>query len=224
VLITSRARLAGIEGSRWTELDGFTDEEARNMLTRAVRDHRATDRAAAARIARMSGGLPLAVRIVAARLMARPDWTLANLANLLSDEHRRLDLLRSGDLDVRASLASSYDRLAHPTRRLLRMLAHLNLPSFPEWLATVALGGSPQAAAERLGTLVDVTHLLAVAGVDETGQVRYRCHDLVRIFARDRSENEDRPADVRATVERMEKYVAMRTRTTKRYGFSTMSA
>jgi DNA-binding SARP family transcriptional activator len=207
VLVTSRARLAGIEGSRWTELGGFTDDEARHMLTSAVRDHRATDRAAAARIARISGGLPLAVRIVAARLMARPDWTLANLATLLSDEHRRLDLLRSGDLDVRASLASSYDRLAHPTRRLLRMLAHLDLPSFPEWLATVVLGGSSDAAAERLATLVDAAHLLTVAGVDETGQVRYRCHDLVRIFARDRSRAEDRPADVRATVERMERSV-----------------
>lgn len=223
VLITSRFRLAGLEGSRWTDLDGFTDDEGRLLLTRAVSDRRTADRAAVARIVRMSGGLPLAVRIAAARLTARPEWTPASLAMLLSDERRRLDVLRSGDLDVRASLASSYDRIAHPTRRLLRMLAHLNMPDFPEWIGAVVLGGTREAAAEQLGTLVDA-HLLAVAGVDASGQVRYRCHDLVRLFARARSAAEDRPADVRATVERMEKFVAVPAAATKGRGYSAMSA
>jgi hypothetical protein len=40
-----------------------------------------------------------------------------------------------------------------------------------------------------------------VVGVDEDGQVRYRLHNLVRIFARDRALAEDEPADLAAAVQ-----------------------
>ena len=63
---------------------------------------------AAAAIVGYCGRLPLAVRIAGARLAARPAWTLARLAERLADEHRRLDELAAGDLEVRASIALSY--------------------------------------------------------------------------------------------------------------------
>jgi tetratricopeptide (TPR) repeat protein len=210
VLITSRSTLAGIEGARWTQLDVLAEDEARDMLIRVVDqqparcrtvERAAEDRIAATRIVRMCGGLPLAVRIAAARLTARPDWTPSHLVTLLSDEHRRLDLLRSGDLEVRASLALSYNSLPASTRRLFRMVANLDVPDFPEWVAAVILAGPHHAASQHLGTLVDA-QLLAVAGHDPAGQVRYRFHDLVRIYARDRAHAEDRPAEIDATVQR----------------------
>ncbi|GAA2793393.1 hypothetical protein [Nonomuraea dietziae] len=47
---------------------------------------------AAEEIARLCGGFPLALRIAGARLVARPDWSLSDLAVRLADATRRLDL------------------------------------------------------------------------------------------------------------------------------------
>jgi hypothetical protein len=66
---------------------------------------------AASTIVHLCGYLPLAVRIVGSRLAARSSWRLAKLAARLFDEHRRLDELRVGHLEVRASFGLSYQNL-----------------------------------------------------------------------------------------------------------------
>jgi DNA-binding SARP family transcriptional activator/tetratricopeptide (TPR) repeat protein len=196
VLITSRSRLSGLESARWTELEVLPAEEATRLLAQVVRDARVGDQPAdAAAIVHMCGGLPLAVRIAGARLTSRPGWTLAHLVALLRDEQRRLDRLGIGDLQVRASLALSYDGLPSPARRLFRLLGTLDVPDFPGWLAGVLAQGSPDRAAQDLDLLVDA-HLLAVVGTDPVGQIRYRFHDLVRLFARDRAVAQESPADL----------------------------
>lgn len=53
---------------------------------------------AAQALIRLVGRLPLALRIVAARLGARPHWWLAWMAERLSDERRGLDELAYGEL------------------------------------------------------------------------------------------------------------------------------
>jgi DNA-binding SARP family transcriptional activator len=190
VLVTSRFRLTGIEGARWVNLDVLPEREATQLLAAVVADRRVTDDpAGATEIVRSCGGLPLAVRIAGARLTARPTWSLAHLVGLLRDEHRRLDRLNSGDLQVRASLALSYAGLEPAARQLLRLLGLFDVPDFPGWLAQVVLGGPREPAARCLDALVDA-HLLAVAGTDAAGQTRYRFHDLVRIFARERARAE----------------------------------
>jgi tetratricopeptide (TPR) repeat protein len=195
VLITSRSRLTGVEGGRWTELDVLPDDEAIRLLAGIVDDARITgDPRDPATIVRMCGGLPLAVRIAGARLSARPGWTAARLVELLRDEHRRLDRLNVGDLEVRASLALSYDTLQPPARRLFRQLGQFDVPDFPGWLAAVVLDGPREVAAGCLDALVDA-HLLTVVGTDTAGQVRYRFHDLVRIFAKERARSDDVPAE-----------------------------
>ncbi|GFJ77563.1 tetratricopeptide repeat protein [Phytohabitans houttuyneae] len=49
-------------------------------------------------------------------------------------------------------------------------------------------------AAGLLESLVDA-QLVAVSGVDAAGQLRYRFHDLVRLYARERADVEDPPGD-----------------------------
>ena len=80
---------------------------------------------AADRLVRLCGQLPLAVRIAAARLAARPAWSLAAFAERLSDERRLLDELTVGDLEVRGSVALSHRQLDDDQRRLFRLLGHL---------------------------------------------------------------------------------------------------
>ena len=66
---------------------------------------------AAQRIARLCGGVPLALRAAGAKLLARPHWPLKTLAKRLSDERRRLDELEMGDLAIRSSLKLNYAEL-----------------------------------------------------------------------------------------------------------------
>ncbi|TCB95375.1 XRE family transcriptional regulator [Micromonospora zingiberis] len=183
VLVTSRLRMTGIEGAWHLELGQFTTDEAIQLLARITANERVLpDIEKATEIAEYCGGLPLAVRIAGARLAARPAWRLAHLAAMLGDERRRLDRLATGDLAVRASLALSYRELDEESRRLFRLLAQFDVPDFPAWLAAAVLGCPFEQAAEHVETLVDA-QLLAVAGTDPAGQIRYLYHDLVRLFA-----------------------------------------
>jgi len=191
VLVTSRARLSGIEGAQWLDLQQFSAEQAIQLLARIASAGRAAaEPAEAAAIVGLCGYLPLAVRIAGARLTARSSWRLAHLVGMLRDERRRLDQLAAGDLAVRASLALSYDGLDEPARRLFRLLGGFDAADFPAWLAAAVLEVRLEEANAQVEALVDA-QLLASAGTDPAGQVRYRFHDLVRLYARERAEIED---------------------------------
>ncbi|HWS34737.1 MAG TPA: tetratricopeptide repeat protein, partial [Actinoplanes sp.] len=179
VLLTSRVRLSGLEGARWTTLDVLPGDDGVRLLERVAGEDRvAGDVERARAVVDMCGGLPLAVRVAGARLTARPQWSLDHLARLLRDERMRLDRLGAGDLQVRASLALSYDGLTRAGQRLFRLLGVFDVPDFPGWLADVLDPGAD------LDELVDA-HMLTMVGVDAAGQARYRFHDLVRLFARE---------------------------------------
>jgi DNA-binding SARP family transcriptional activator/tetratricopeptide (TPR) repeat protein len=204
VIVTSRARLTGLPGARVLEIEVFEPDQAVEMLSAVIGAERvAAEPAAAQALIRLVGGLPLALRIVAARLAARERWSLAWMLERLSDERRRLDELAHGGLMVRASIALTHDSLAPDTRRLLRLLGMLDGLSFPTWVAAALLDADLFSAADLLELLVDA-QMLEIAAVDINGSPRYKLHDLIRIFAReqlDRHEAEpQRVAAVRRVV------------------------
>ena len=81
VLVTSRARLAGLEGAQLINLDELEQPQAVELLGRIVgADRVAAEPDAAAQIVGFCGRLPLAIRVAGARLAARPGWPLARLA------------------------------------------------------------------------------------------------------------------------------------------------
>jgi DNA-binding SARP family transcriptional activator/Tfp pilus assembly protein PilF len=189
VLVTSRARLAGLGGARQVDLAILEVDQAVELLARVAGPQRViAEPAAAEQIVRLCGCLPLAVRVAGARLGARPHWRLARLATDLADEHRRLDELRVGDLEVRASLALSYDSLDGPGRCAFRRLGVLDTPDFAAWVAAALVGDDERVdqhtAEDLIDALVDA-QLLDVAGHDAAGQLRYRFHDLLRAYARE---------------------------------------
>ncbi|WP_162642025.1 BTAD domain-containing putative transcriptional regulator [Streptosporangium sp. 'caverna'] len=200
VLVTGRRRLTGLGAQPPIGLRPFDDEESVTLLSRiAGAGLVAADDAGSREVARLCGGLPLALRIAGARLAARPHHGIGELAKRLTDEHRRLDELTYSGLAVRASLDLSYQGLSEPERRLLRRLAFLDVPEATPWLA-VAVGGEDRADAEEmLESLTDI-HLMQVIGVDRTGQVRYGLHDLVRAYCRERMADEESAADAVSTV------------------------
>ncbi|MEU8925519.1 BTAD domain-containing putative transcriptional regulator [Kitasatospora sp. NPDC048545] len=200
VLVTSRAALTALPGTRLIDLHELDAPHAQTLLRRILGEHRvAAEPVAAAQIVELCGGMPLAVRIAGARLAARPRWTLARLAHLLRDERRRLDELEAGNLAVRAGFAVGYARLSEPTRRTFRLLGLLDAPDFAPWVAA-AMAGVPVEQAERqLEELIDA-QLLQEDGTEP--HLRYRFHDLVRLYAREHAEAADEPTERTAALER----------------------
>jgi DNA-binding SARP family transcriptional activator len=133
-----------------------------------------------------TGYLPLAVRIVAARLAGHPEWRLGRLTDQLADEHQRLDRLAAGDLEVRSSIAMSHDALAPEHRRPFRLVGLLDLPEVAPWMIAALLDRPANETEDIVDALVDA-RLLEASRADADGGYRYRCHDLVRLFARERA-------------------------------------
>lgn len=194
VLVTSREQLE--ELVTWptqarVHLGRLSTDEAVSLLTAIVGQRRiATARPDAVRLAELCDRLPLALRIAAARLASKPHWTLRYLVNRLSDERRRLDELSQGESQVRAGFALSYRYLPQQAARLLRLLGLLDAPDFTAWAAAALLDCDPMDGAIVVEDLVDA-QFLEVAGEDPTGQLRYRMHSLVRLYACERALEED---------------------------------
>ncbi|MEV0382523.1 BTAD domain-containing putative transcriptional regulator [Nonomuraea sp. NPDC050643] len=172
-VVTSRSSLGGLTGARRLSVGVLGDDEALDLL---VGSSGRQEDDGLRRLARFCGGLPIALRIAGSRLAARPEWTVDYLVGLLEDEHGRLDRLHVGDQAVRSVFTIGFDGLPEPARLTLRGLGTLSAPDFADWV-TEELGGHAE-------TLVDAG-LLATHGVDVAGQVRYRMHDLTRLFARE---------------------------------------
>ncbi|MEV4613171.1 hypothetical protein AB0K43_11295 [Kitasatospora sp. NPDC049258] len=149
------------------------------------------------RLSELCGGLPLALRIIGNRLLSRPDWDAAQLAVRLADEERRLEQFKAGDLKFANAFGMSYEQLADSTRRVFRNLAVVPGRDFDAALTAVAGGMPIEDAWDALDELVDLGLLQDSAGG------RYRFHELVRLFARDRLQDEESAAGRQALTERV---------------------
>lgn len=200
VLLTSRSMIAGLAGITPVHLEQLRPEQAVELLARIVGHDRVDmEPEAAAEIVQLCGYLPLAVRIAGSKLASKRHWSLASFARRLGDERNRLGELVVGDLEVRASLALSYDGLNEQERRVFRLLGVLDVPDFPPWISAAILGGD--LSAERLvERLVDM-QLLEVAEYGTSPESRYRFHDLLRVFARERLREEEPEPARRAAIE-----------------------
>ncbi|TDC10785.1 tetratricopeptide repeat protein [Nonomuraea longispora] len=199
VLITSRDPLAVLDDARHLHLGTLNADDATVLLSRlAGADRVRAEPQAAERIAHLCGGVPLALRIVGARLVARPDWTLSDLEVQLADATRRLDVLEYADLAVRASVAVGHDQLhEEPAGRdaahLLPLLGLLDLPTHTP-AAAAALTGWPHHRAEAALERLQDARLVEPAGPDH-----YQFHDLVGLYARERA-HQDLSEEERATA------------------------
>jgi DNA-binding SARP family transcriptional activator/Tfp pilus assembly protein PilF len=199
-VITSRHQLGALAASARWRVPVLADGDAVRLLAATAGPARvAAEPGTAAEIVRLCGGLPLAVSVAAARVAARPHWTLGELRERLDREHGRLDELSIGDLDVRASIALSHAALSPPLRLLFRRLGLITAPDWPSWVVE-PLTGEP--AAHLLEQLVDA-HLVDQLGRDDAGQQRYRLHDLVAAFAVERARAEDTQAARDAALARL---------------------
>ncbi|QFY07513.1 SARP family transcriptional regulator [Nonomuraea phyllanthi] len=186
VVITSRRRLSGLAGADHVEVPVFEPGQSVELLSRIAGAERVgAEPEAAVELAALCGHLPLALRVAGARLAARPLWSLRRLVERLRDETRRLDELRYGDMGVRGSITLSYDALDEDARRLFRRLAIPDVGEFPAWIGAALVGRPPAEGEDLLADLADV-QLVEAVGVGRGAEARYRFHDLIRVFAKER--------------------------------------
>ncbi|MEU9499739.1 BTAD domain-containing putative transcriptional regulator [Streptomyces sp. NPDC048196] len=203
VLVTSRGQLTALPGTRRFDLEPLGQEQAIQLLGRIIGEHRVeSEREAAGVLIRLVGGLPLALRILGARLAARPHWSLTSMCHRLENEHRRLDELAHGELSIRASLSLSYDGLAAADRRLLCLLSLAEGTEIPSWLGAALVGDRTPHPTDLLEPLID-SRLLDITAMGRGGEFRCGLSQIVRMFAHERLPAEIAEAERAGAVRRM---------------------
>lgn len=178
LVVTSRSRLFGLPLTKQVGVDTFRPDEGLSLLSAVVGPERVeAERTSALELLRLCGFLPLAVRIVATKLASRPQWTIATLTARLSNERRRIEELRVGDVSIHAAFEVGYRQLPPQQARAFRLLAVAGPLDFGLPAAAAVLAAEEETTEELLESLVDAAMLES----PEPG--RYRYHDLLRVFA-----------------------------------------
>ncbi|WP_327586744.1 tetratricopeptide repeat protein [Nonomuraea sp. NBC_00507] len=198
VLVTSRKLLTTLDAAVHERLEVLPDGDSHALLRRLLGPDRVdAEPEAAAEVVRRCGRLPLAIRIAAARLTSRPGWEIRTLADRLATEQNRLSELEVDDRAVRTSFMPSYRALDYPTARMFRLTGALDTTDIGV-PAAAALAGLPDQQAE---TLLD--QLTDAQLMETRAPGRYGMHDLLRLFARERVNEEETEPEVRQAVERV---------------------
>jgi DNA-binding SARP family transcriptional activator len=185
VITTSRMRLSGLFGAHWVDVDEFETDIAMTLLVKIIGQARVqAEQESSAQLVKLCGGLPLALRIVGARLASRPHWHISALVRRLLDKASGLDEFTYRGLGLRFNIDLSYQRLRDEAQRLFRLFTLIRAADFPEWSAAALLDTDLVDAAEVLESLVDVRLLDTIEYPGEP--VRYRFHSLIRIYAQER--------------------------------------
>jgi DNA-binding SARP family transcriptional activator len=203
VAVTSRDRLLGLVASHGAvrlTLDVLTPDEAVHLLARIVGEDRAYAEPEAVReFAEVCGHLPLALRVAAANLTSYPEEPIAGWLVRLRRGDQLAELSVDGDSTsaVHAAFDCSYATLDADVKRMFRLLGLVPGPDFTAH-AAAALAGVP---VERAGWLLE--RLAGAHLLQPRGAGRFDLHDLLRRYARQRSQRDDGEPDRRAALERL---------------------
>jgi tetratricopeptide (TPR) repeat protein len=183
-VVTSRDRLAGLvaaDGAVRLDLDVLPLADAVGLLRSLIGGRADHDPQSTAQLAEGCARLPLALRVAAEQVGARPRVSVRDLVAEL--EAGRLDGLDAGEdrADVRAVFSWSYRRLPEDVAGAFA-LAGLHPGEDLDAPAAAALTGTSPGQARRVLGRLQRASLLQAAGPG-----RYRMHDLLRAYAREQA-------------------------------------
>ncbi|MFY1573668.1 AfsR/SARP family transcriptional regulator [Verrucosispora sp. WMMD703] len=180
ILVTSRRRLLDLDVGPPESLSVLSPEEGLRLLAISAGKERVhADPESAAEIVRNCGYLPLAIRLVGSRLAHRRNRRLVDLAGRLAANESGLASFGTGERSVAAAFTASYEPLNEVSKRVFRLLG-LHTGHYCISMVAAMSGLSYAKAGQILDDLVD-RHLL-----EESDSSRFRMHDLVRQFAREK--------------------------------------
>ncbi|MDQ0808367.1 DNA-binding SARP family transcriptional activator [Streptomyces sp. B3I7] len=190
-LVTSRNQLSGLivrDGARPVGLDVLSDQEAGELLSKRVGSQKlAAEPAAVREIIERSGGLPLALALISARVVTRSAFPLSAIAEELRDSAGQLDAFSHVDasLDIRSVLSWSYRDLSAQGARLFRLLSVHPGPSISLDVAA-ALSNLTLSQTRQLLRELTNSHL-----VDEKMPGRFHLNRILRGYASEMSHSVD---------------------------------
>ncbi|HEX6683751.1 MAG TPA: BTAD domain-containing putative transcriptional regulator [Candidatus Limnocylindrales bacterium] len=202
-VVTSRDRLDGlvaVQGAVPLTLGVLSADESRELLARLLGEDRLrAEPAQVAHLMQLCGHLPLALRIAAANLAARPHADMASYVDKLRvDRIGALEVSGDPHAGIRGTFDLSYAGLPDESRRLFRLLG-LVPGSDIDMNAAAALSGlDVRTVAEWLERLA-AAHL-----VNEHRPGRFTMHDLIRQYARQKVATEE--SDKAAALDRLHEH------------------
>ncbi|MEV0612082.1 BTAD domain-containing putative transcriptional regulator [Nonomuraea sp. NPDC050404] len=195
VIVTSRDALRGLalQGAQSVRLDPLSRGESRDLLADLVgREPVEADPEAAAELAELCGHLPLALAIAGANLIGRAGLR-EYIKELREDRWNTLAVEGDARATVATAFAGSYAALPQDAQVLFRRFGLVPGCDFTADSAA-RLAGTDPGTARRLLARLATAHL-----VEEHAPGRYRLHDLVALYARERcTERDDDPARLHA--------------------------
>ena len=196
-LITSRRALSGLaalDGAHRIALPELEPDESANLLG-GLMANRADHRDQLKDLADLCGHLPLALRIVAANLAARPAVPLAaHLETLRKAGLAGMTIAGDSDTTVHRAFDSAYRALPERAAHLFRRLGLVPGPDFTAQAAADLLG-SPRQQAQLLLDVLSEASL-----VHEYVPERYRLHDLLRVYAGELAEDDPDRSEARTRL------------------------
>lgn len=191
-VMAGRDRLDGLAavGNRTSwHLATLDPSASERLLTDLIGDYASTAPSAVARLVEYCAGLPLALVIAGSGLGARvrDGASLTGLVDQFDIERDRLERFHAApDHGVRMSFSWTYRSLDQRTRQAFRLLGlHMATGSTIDSYIAGALFGHTSTDADRTLTTLEKRGLLSFADTGSTA-VRYRMHDLVRLYAAER--------------------------------------
>lgn len=183
-VVTSRSRLGALvaKGGHLINLAPLGEPESLELLERTLGGERiAREPVAAAELARLCHGMPIALWGAISRLGSRPERSIAGEVSKLRDAHHRLRVLPGDEtLSVQASFDLSYREQSTEGRRVYRLLSlHPGL-DFPVDVVSAAARLSVPQTEKVLTSLINANLL------EDVDEDRYRFNELIRIHASER--------------------------------------
>lgn len=177
-LITTRNELPGLSGANFVSLGMFDERSSIEFFSRVLGEERVEAEVGQVKeIVRICEGLPLALRVIAGRMLGRPRWTFSHVARRLEAKDRKFRELEVDGKSVESAIDLSFQTLSAEQRRVFLLLGSMIGGRIDLGGAAALLGVPVEDADDVLQGLVGVCLL-----EEPMGDV-YRFHDLISDFA-----------------------------------------
>lgn len=188
----------GLDGASFVPLAALDEASAIALLSEGGGTARLSNEAEAVRqLVAHCSGLPVALRVAASLLAARPQLKIARLVQELEHESTALAAASRDARAVFTLFDVAYRALPRDAAKLYRALGASMVLTFDSGTASVMLGGTRAVVSPLLN------RLLRASLIEKVSEDRFGFHELVRRHARERSAAEDFKVECAAVRRRL---------------------